>query len=357
MPPIGRAKAKAEGCLRLSTKDLPARIGVPSLKEGNPVVVVRRLSSDRARVTIVQEGRRHLYPLDLAELPTPRGVQMMFICPLSGRRSRVLYWDGESLGCSKALNLAFTSQSQSPIRRAAVRKDRLVDAIQRPQLGKARRLRLIGQLQATVEMLSNSDEPHIEALIAIEDARTHERDRSRRDRRPVPVQSTKAALRAGRERSRYASDFIRADLDRMAKAAVLPTVSQTKALKVAPLDGFPELDIRELRSGQGRARAMRLIWPDDGGGRPLNVRLRIDAKRNRLLIHYFDRLGTSDEMQIVALAGGHRPGDRFMICPVSGERKLRLYYRAGRFAGRKPQQLLCPSQWNRTSGFRLSDPD
>lgn len=355
MASIPAAKTpKVDDCPRFSAKQSPARVGSTE-RLGSPAWgLLERLSHDRVALHVKVGAGPGRFAIRLLERPAPRGVQFFLICPLSGLPVRSIHFDGERVGSRGALGLSFSSQSMSKAQRAERRKDRLVEQLSIPRLGPRRRAELANRLQVAVAVLGQSGRPCLEALIALEDHDDQARRRRKRERPVYPVQSTRAAMSRGHERRPFRSAFIREDLDRAAKMHGTPKPGYLGAAEDL-MSRYPELDIRAFKVGQGRAVGRRLIWQDDGAGNPLVVLSRLDLRRKRLVLRVESDSGTL--LQVISVVGGKRPADHFFLCPVSGKRCLRLYFRSGRFAGREVQHLKRPSEWIRSSGrYRASDP-
>jgi len=291
----------------------------------------------------------NLAELDIVEGPAPRGVQQYFICPISQVRCRVLYLLGGRLGTAAALDMAYPSQSLSPMRRAECVRDDLVQRLESARLGKTKREALVRRLEKAVSYLRGTQADDWIGPLTVQDQRAVLK-RGRRGKRiynPSPL-STEAALLEGRRRQpRETSATICRQLDFMAYVGLdqLPAIGR-KWTDLAPISDFPVLDIRALRGGQGRAAGLRLVWTASGAG-IVHARLRIDEAQGRVLVRIDEAGDAKPRFSVVTMCGGLRPGDRFFLCPESASRHLKLYYRNGRFASADAQNLMTATEWAR----------
>ncbi|RZI98571.1 MAG: hypothetical protein EON90_12915 [Brevundimonas sp.] len=285
--------------------------------------------------------------IGLTSATTPSGgTQTLFVCPISTSRCRVLFAIAERVGSAAALGLAYPSQSTSPRRRAVERRDRLVEQVSNPRIQPERRARLLERLSLVTSVLRGTEDEDWKSAVVLEDQRTSLRLARRRIRVvDPPAMSSRAAMLHGRRApDRPTSEYICRSLDYFVRLGGPAAKPGPPPSGLEPASAFPFLDIRDFAIGQGHAPGRLLVWPDSPEG-PVRLRVRLDAERRRLLIS-FDG-GAPHRLQTIALVGGQRHGDRFMICPVTGDRHLRLYLRDGRFAGRAVQNLMTATEWER----------
>ena len=340
---LGLTRTKTADCLRLNVQDIPhRRRGQLRIDEGTALLRI-----DMQTVRLIRADPLGTLDLKLARSKTPTGGQQIhFICPTSGQRCRVLFVDGDRVGTSRALGLAYPSQSRSPRRRAADRQERLIEQVSNPHIKQKRRAELTHKLDEVAALLKGTDEESWQAAVVLEDQRVSLRASRRRVRvLHPPTMSSRAAMMEGRRvGNRATSAAICRALDYYVWVglSIEPPCRPPTSLETA--SAYPFLDIRDFEIGQGHAPGRLLVWPDTLEG-SLYIRTRLDDQRQRLLVCADGQ--DRHRVQVIELAVGRRKGDRFMLCPVTGQRHLRLYFRGGRFAGRAAQHLMTATEWER----------
>jgi hypothetical protein len=304
---------------------------------------VRRIAEDFVRITFDGLETKQRFVVKLQPSAARFGTQWMFQCPETGAPSRVLYYLDGRLGCRSALGLSFSSQSMSPVDRALRRKEKLIRELERPRIHRERRRAASEQLSRDAEFLARNGEAHADALVAVQlDAEKRRRGRVR-IRSFADVMGTAAALSRGRGIAWQSSHTIRWRLDKNLRSAQVPQIPETTPR--APAQGFPELDIRDLRQGQGRPVAMCAAWPTTPWSEEQAIRLRVDLRRRRIIVELGNAVALAP-YQVIELEPGQGKDRWYMRCPISGERRLKLYLRNGFFGDHTTHNLARPSEWN-----------
>lgn len=336
-----RTRVRTIDCEKLRVRDLPDRV--------SQAVWIHRpagLSLVRTASLTVELKRfnRSLGEISLIERPKAKGVERLFVCPISNRTCRVLYVHDERVGTPSALGIHYASQSQTAVRRAAIRRTETIEALNQSGLRIERRRRLVDRLAKAIRQIRWSEEEDPYDALILDDYREQLKPSRVRDRgRGAAPNSTRLALLEGR-RSATAPTSVQIARSLDILAGMIGEADPGGAMdgEWKPASEFPLLDIRALKVGQGHAVGKTLIWPGGPETGPVRTRVRIDLDGGRLIVS-IDQAGDRPgpvRVQVIALVEGSRTGDRFMVCPVSGTRKLQLYFRRGRFAGRVQQRLL-----------------
>jgi hypothetical protein len=148
------------------------------------------------------------------------------------------------------------------------------------------------------------------------------------------------ALRLGRQVGyRMASWELARRIEQIMSLGEIPAVDHIKA-KPLPIAGHPMIDIRFLAPQERRANARRLAWYLESGDRlEMLTSITGEADNLELWIVGGPQALAFPTRQVIKLAYGEKRRDLFMLCPVTGKRCLKLYFRNGAFASREAQHL------------------
>lgn len=296
------------------------------------------LAADRRELSI--EWIEGVQRIPLAWAKMHFGEAPLF-APEDGPRCTSLHLAEGRFVSRRTLGLAYLSQRMDREERHDLRlakiTERLAGAQGRRGVRGAVRTRLVNELKSKTERLSPEAWEQVDAAAATL--------RAKRRRRPLkgdPPQSTRWALLRGRvnePRLTSAEVLRRLSASWLEKpASIRPSGLSPSSSAVAPRSDHPELDLRVLRPRPGRARGHKLVWGDGDDRRTALAALFGEGAACRLLIEIWSA-GAVTARQEVATARGRRPGDLFLVCPVTGGRVLKLHLREGRFASAQAQRL------------------